>query len=143
MRPFRNPANSLIVTPVLAFGVSSLSGARLIVGGNVGYAVLDGVLPAVGVLAGVDSNPSVYVNTSITLTPPVRWPLTPFALGEAGRSFGGFLPGWRYGGGVGVYIGPSSASIGLQLGYRWLRYEPNEGRGQTVGAPFINLPITF
>jgi hypothetical protein len=112
----------------LLLGIGGGGGGFAWAGGfNYGYFVLDGVAP--GVDAEI-SGGSGLLTTGLTLATlrlvPVRTSaVSLFVIGRGGRVFmAGHPDGWGVGGGGGI-IYFTSAHVGLQLSYDYLRLEPS------------------
>lgn len=118
---YRNPQGSIALSAILFGSFGSGGESTFVIGVGVGYAVVTGVVPGVrGALVAGGGSIGGDLAATLTLTPPVSWYITPFAVGEVGRRFDD-TGGWLYGAGGGIYIGEPSNTIALQVGWIFRR----------------------
>lgn len=116
-----------------------------VIGASVGYAVLTGVVPGVrGAVFFGDLTGGEVAGTA-TLTPPVRWPVVPFVIGEVGHAWQEFGAssdsGVLLGVGGGVHLGRPGDRIALRGGLIYRYYDLFSG--QSYIAPIVSLGIRF
>lgn len=139
---YRNPKGTWSVGGTLGLA-SGPDRTSFVVGANVGYAVLTGVLPGVRGLLVIGDGVGGELAATLTYTPPFTWAVTPFALVEGGRRWLSGLSGWLYGAGVGVYLGDPAAWFNVQLGYIWRQWAVDDGPTVDVSAPIVGLSVRF
>lgn len=140
---YRNPQGAIVLNLVL--GLSTGQSTRFVAGGQVGYAVLTGVVPGVrGLVIGGSDNISTggEVAATLTLTPPLVLSVVPFVVGEVGRRIQGDFSGWLYGGGGGLFFGKPTNRVSFQLGWIFRRLVV-QGRNFDVSAPIIGVSVRF
>jgi hypothetical protein len=135
---YRNPSGSWIVGGALGVATGG-AGTVFGFGVSVGYAVITGVVPGVRGVLIAGRGIGGELAATLTLTPPLDWPIVPFAAGEGGHRWDRDGRGWIYGGGGGVYLGAPSRSFGLQLGWMFRRYAVEGGATVDASGPLLGV----
>jgi hypothetical protein len=139
---YRNPAGSWIVGGTIGAAIGG-SGTVFVAGVSVGYAVITGVVPAVRGVVIAGEGVGGELAATVTLTPPLSWPVVPFAIGEGGYRWDRDFRGWIYGGGGGFTIGAPSMRFGLQLGWIFRRYAIAGGDTVDASGPIVGLSVAI
>ena len=140
--PYRNPRGAIVTSGILGVATGA-GGTSLVVGAGLGYSVVTGVVPGVRGLLVVGNGVGGEVAVTATLTPPVTWDVTPFAVLEAGRRWLDDRSGWLYGAGAGVYIGSPFSKVSFQLGWVWRRFAVSGGPTYDVSTPIGGVSVRF
>jgi len=137
---YRNPAGSVILGGSIGVATGDLETAFNL-GVSIGYAVVTGIVPSLrGVLIAGDGVGGELAAT-LTLSPPIDWPVVPFAVAEGGHRWERYERGWIFGGGGGVLIGWPTRRMSLQLGWIVRRYGIAEG-AVTVMGPLFGVVVS-
>jgi len=127
---------------MLGIGVGSTQ-TTVAVGAGVGYAVITGVLPGVrGTVIINEDRVAGELATTLTLTPPITFFVTPFAYGELGRRFD-ISGAWMVAGGPGVYVGDPRDTFVLQVGWIFRRYFFENDLELDGSGPLVSIAVRF
>jgi hypothetical protein len=137
---YRNPQKSINLGLIAGAAVGG-GQAQFVIGANVGYAVLTGVVPGVRAVMIAGNGVAGELGLTVTLTPPITTSFTPFAIGEVGRRFDD-LGGWIYGAGGGLYLGEPAAQFAFQLGWMFRRIVYSD-HGVDASGPIVAFSARF
>lgn len=141
---YRHPSGSVIASFLVWGGYNTATGSTEIAFGLAfGYALLTGVVPGIrGELLYRDGI-GAQVAATMTLTPPLTWSVTPFALGEVGLDFEQDRSGTFYGAGGGAFVGDPAGHVAVQIGWIWRRLIFKNAPDGDGSGPIIGLTYRF
>ena len=139
---YRNPTGSWIAGGTVGVSVGD-GGTVFVLGLSVGYAVITGVVPGVRGVLLVGRGIGGELAGTLTLTPPLAWPVLPFAVGEGGYRWDRDAHGFIYGGGGGLYISGPTNRFGLQVGWIFRRYAIRNGPTVDASGPIVGVSASF
>lgn len=115
------------------------------VGASLGYAVVNGVVPGIRGAVFFGDLTGGELAATLWLTPPVEWPVVPFAVGEFGHAWQTVSDveqtGLLYGGGAGLHLGSPADSIAVRAGVMYRYYDIGDGQG--TFSPIISFAFRF
>lgn len=139
-KPVHDPQGRLIVAGSVGAVVSN-SELAVLLGAQVGYAVIDGLVPSVRgqVFFGGFSGGEVAGN--LMYTPPLSLPLVPFVMFDGGYRWEDPFEGSIIGGGGGLHLGSPGARFNMRAGVLYHRWFVNDLAGRNVGDVDIIRPL--
>jgi hypothetical protein len=116
-----------------------------IIGASVGYAVFTGVVPGLRGAGFFGDLTGGEIAGTLTLTPPIVFPVVPFVMGEIGHAWQNFndqsFRGLLAGGGGGIHLGQPTDRFTVRAGVIYRYYDLAGGQGYI--SPILSAGIRF
>ena len=139
----RNAQGSLLVGLGLGASIGQNTPVSIAVGGHLGYAVFDGVVPGVRVLTLWSEAVATELAATLTLSPPWKTYIVPYLGTEVGGRFDPIGNGFMYGVGAGVYLGRVTANYSLKIGYMYRKISYTDDLVFDASRPHFSVSLQF
>ena len=139
----RNAQGSLLVGLGLGASLGGDAPVSIGVGGHLGYAIFDGIVPGVRVLTLWSEAVAMELAATITLSPPWKTYVVPYLDAEVGGRFDPIGKGFMYGAGAGFYLGRVTANYSLKIGYMYRKISYTDDLVFDASRPHFSVSLHF
>ena len=139
----RNAQGSLTLGLGLGASLGGNGPLSIAVGGQVGYAIFDGIVPGTRLLTVWSEEMALELAATLTLSPPWKSYMVPYLGTELGGRFDPIGTGLMYGIGAGVYLGRARDSYSIKIGYMYRKISYSDDLVFDASRPNFSVSLQF